>query len=210
MVHTVHSLIAARSVAKQSTSSLASLQSAQTCDICIMHTSVLLTGPSGLAAASCPHAGPTASRASAAAPVCTQRQHNAPRQQSLQRGHHVRRTTGACSATDSSGQGPQDLYPNINRQHQAANGDYNGPQLVPLDVESSMGLGGTSEDIFGELVSSAPGCSLGVLGIVSQTEAWAVHAANLGTVWLRQAVLLVGFSRDQVATFRSMMDDMEV
>jgi altronate dehydratase len=37
-----------------------------------------------------------------------------------------------------------------------------------------MGLGGTSEDIFGEL-----------------------------------AVLLVGFSREQVATFRSMMDDME-
>ena len=82
----------------------------------------------------------------------------------------MRRITGACSATDSSGQGPQDLYPNINRQHLAANGDYNGPQLVPLDVESSMGLGGTSEDIFGELVSSAPGREHSVHGLVFEAD----------------------------------------
>ena len=164
-MHIVHSLIAARSVAQQSTLLFASPQNAHTCH---MHTSMLVTCPSGLAAASCSHAGPTGSCASTAAPVFTQRQLNALRQQSIQRGHHVRRTAGSCSATDSSGQGPQDLYPNINRQHQAANGDYNGPQLVPLDVESSMGLGGTSEDIFGELVSKALGSRLSVHGRVPQ------------------------------------------
>ena len=35
-------------------------------------------------------------------------------------------------------------------------------------------------------------------------------AAEAGTLYMHQAVLLVGFSREQVATFRSMMDDMEV
>ena len=31
---------------------------------------------------------------------------------------------------------------------------YDGPQLVPMDVESQGGLGGTSDDVFGELVSA--------------------------------------------------------
>jgi protein tyrosine phosphatase (PTP) superfamily phosphohydrolase (DUF442 family) len=35
-------------------------------------------------------------------------------------------------------------------------------------------------------------------------------AAEAGTLYMHQAVLLVGFSREQVATFRGMMDDMEV
>jgi hypothetical protein len=35
-------------------------------------------------------------------------------------------------------------------------------------------------------------------------------AAEAGTLYMHQAVLLVGFSREQVATFRSMMDGMEV
>lgn len=76
----------------------------------------------------------------------------------LQQIEHARCTRrGACiaSAAHQSGAGPEDLYPDITGHH-AANGDYEGPQLVPLDVDSANGLGGTSEDIFGELVRSHP------------------------------------------------------
>lgn len=114
-----------------------------------MHMHVV--GSAGLSGANCRHLAVPGGNASA--PLPTQRQQSVLRQQSIHHAHSMRRSAGTCSAMDSSGQGPQDLYRNINAQHQAANGDYSGPQLVPLDAESPMGLGGTSEDIYGELVS---------------------------------------------------------
>lgn len=106
--------------------------------------------PSLSTSAACQHSSLAASRSSAPSPLLAHRQQHALRQPSTDHAHRLRH--GACSATDSSGQGPEDMYRDVSASHQAPNGDYEGPQLVPLDVESSMGLGGTSEDVFGELV----------------------------------------------------------
>ena len=65
-----------------------------------------------------------------------------------------------------------ELYGSIASDHE------DGPQLVPLDADSSEGLGGTSDDAFGELVSTS-------LPMHSATEPAAarMYAAPVAT-WL--------------------------
>ena len=110
-----------------------------------------------------------------------------------------------------------ELYGSIAASHE------DGPQLVPLDADSSEGLGGTSADAFGELVRfhgrlHTHDCSLGAGSVTECIDIGARWYCNLLTTALlvyciqtiSQAVVLIGFTEEEVTTFRSMMIAMEV
>ena len=86
-----------------------------------------------------------------------------------------------------------------------------GPELVPLDVAEGGGLGGTSEGLFGPLVSeSIPVPTFfNFEATIPAILSFAAHAFIPCYTSVVQAVLLVGFAQYEVDGFRKFMNDMD-